>query len=167
MLSTGDTFILYGNSTIEALDASTRAVIWRHDNLTNISDALIAADGSLVYAVVYDSQDGASPRQALVAFDVKDSAVRWTFEPSGQALFSYSGAPQLRTAHGMLFVTLCLTSGSSRCNSQVLYGINGATGAVSWKFGASQVSAVQISQDEVVFQTSSSLWQNFKARFLA
>ncbi len=103
-----------------------------------------------------------------MAFDVKDSAVRWTFQPSGQALFVYPGSPQLRAARGMLYVTLCLSQGgSSRCDSQVLYGIDGATGAVAWKFGASQVSAVQVSQDDsaIVFQTSSSPWANFKARF--
>lgn len=168
ILATGDRFILYGNGTIEALDASSHALLWRHDNLANIPEAVIAADGSFVYAIVFDIQDSPTPRQALVAFDVKDSAVRWTFQPSGQVLFVYPGAPQLRAARGMLYVTLCLPqSGSSRCDSQVLYGINGATGAVAWKFGAGQVSAVQVSQggSAVVFQTSSSPWENFKARF--
>jgi outer membrane protein assembly factor BamB len=159
-------FILYGNGTIEALDASTQAVLWSHDNLATISEATLAPDGSLVYAIVLDSQDGATPQQALVAFDTKDSAIRWTFQPSGQVLFIYPGAPQLRSAHGMLYVALCLSPGAARCHAQALYGINGTTGAVSWKFGASQVSAVQVTQDggAVVFQTSSSLWENLKAR---
>ncbi len=38
MLATGGRFILYGNGTIEALDASTQAVLWRHDNLANIPE---------------------------------------------------------------------------------------------------------------------------------
>ncbi len=168
ILATGGRFILYGNGTIEAIDASTQAVLWRHDDLANIPDAVLAADGSLVYAIVFDTQDGSTQRQVLVAFDVKDSSVRWTFQPSGQALFVYPGAPQLHSAHGMLYVTICLLqSASSRCDSQALYGINGATGAVAWKFATGQVSALQVSQhgSTIVFQTSSSPWENFKARF--
>jgi outer membrane protein assembly factor BamB len=184
VLATRGEFILYGNGVIEALNASSRAVIWHHDSTATIAEATMAPGGSLVYAVVLDgAQDGtmavaaAGPgasAQALVAFDVQEGAVRWTFQPGGQGLFTYPGAPGLHTARGMLYVTLCMSpssathagAGSSPCGSQVLYGLNATSGSVAWKFAAGQVSAVQVSQDgsAVVFQTSSSLWDNLKAR---
>ncbi|HEV2579619.1 MAG TPA: PQQ-binding-like beta-propeller repeat protein, partial [Ktedonobacteraceae bacterium] len=176
LVAANGTLILYGSNTIEALDAASRAILWQHTNLANITGAVAAPDGSLVYAIVLDDLNNTSPtpHQALIAFDVTDSSVRWTFQPSTLALFLYPGAPALRLAHGMLYVTLCMapasppSSGDSSCNAQVLYGLNGATGAVSWQFGADQVTSVQVSQDgsAIIFQTSSSLWENFKARFL-
>jgi outer membrane protein assembly factor BamB len=174
ILVANGTLILYSGDTIEALDAATRAVLWQHTNLANIMDAVAAPDGSLVYAIVLDGQDGAAStsHQALVAFDVADSSIRWTFQPSAQALFLYPGVPALRMAHGMLYVTLCMTSASSgpasSCSSQVLYGLNGATGSVAWQFGADQVTSVQVSQDgsDIIFQSSSSLWETLKARLV-
>ena len=163
MLLANGTLILYGSDTIEALDPISHSVLWQHSDLVNISNALVSADGSLVYAIIFDNQESATTPQALVAFDVKDSSIRWTFQPSSQAQFTYPGAPQLRLAHGMLYVTTCMTS--SPCNSQVLYGLNAATGSVAWKFGANQVTSVQVSQDgsAIVFQSSSSMWDNLKA----
>ncbi len=167
VVAVGHEFILYGNGAIEAIDASTRSIIWQHTDLTSVSDVMASPDGSLIYAVVLDNIDGGTPRQSLIAFDTSDSAVRWTFQPSTQASFLFSGAPAMRDARGMLFVTLCFSSNASSCDSQALYGINDATGTASWAIDASQVGQVQVSQDGsvIVFQANSSPWENFKARF--
>lgn len=167
IVAVGHEFILYGNGAIEAIDATTHSVIWQHTDLSSVSNVMASPDGALVYALVLDNIDGGTPHQSLVAFDTADSAVRWTFQPSPQADFTWSGAPFLHFANGLLFVTACFPSGASACSTQALYGIHGTSGSVAWEFDASQVSQVQFSQDGsvIVLQANRSAWENLRAHF--
>lgn len=167
IVAVGHEFVLYGNGAIEAIDATTRSVLWQHTDLSGVSNVMASPDGTLVYALVLDNIDGGTPHQSLVAFDTGDSAVRWTFQPSSQADFTWDGAPPLHFADGLLFVTACFPSSTSACSTQALYGINGTSGSVAWEFDASQVSQVQYSQDGsgIVLQASRRAWENLRAQF--
>ena len=167
IVATGNEFILYGDGTIEAIDAATQNVLWKHQNMVAVSDVTVSANGSLIYAVVSNNLDSGSQHQALVAFDVKTTTVHWTFQPDEQALFLYPGAGALHEARGMLFVTLCLPGNTTSCGHQTLYGLDGNTGTVQWKISANRISHTHVTPDGsvVVFQSSSSAWEALQARF--
>ena len=168
IVATGSEFVLYGGGVIEAYNAATQSVLWKHDNLGGVSNVTISQDGSLVYAVIFNTLDGAIGEQSLVAFDVKINLIHWTFQPYTTAQLIYTGSNAIYGAqgmHGMLFVTTCQPGSSGNCNHQNLYALDGNTGSVRWTLQARQFSNAQLSQDgeTLTFQTYSSAWENLKA----
>ena len=167
IIAAGSKFILYGNGSIEAFDTATLSILWKHIDLLAVSDVSLSQDGSLVYAVVFNNVDGGRNEQALVAFDIDSNLVHWTFQPGAQAQLVYAGSRIIYNARGMIYVTACLPGSLGNCARQVLYGIDGQTGAARWNIGAGQISNAQLSPDEntITFQTNSSAWENLKAIF--
>ena len=161
----GSTFILYSSGAIEAIDANTQATLWKYENFVSVQDVIVSSDGSLVYALEINSVDGTHTTQSLVALDAHTKTARWTFQPSARALFVYPGSQHMQYARGSLFVTLCLPGNQGQCDHQTLYQLNAQSGAVDWKFEASAIDHVQVSQSGVAFQTQSTGWENLKRLF--
>src|SRR5207248_7209851 len=44
IIATGNEFILYGDGTIEAIDATTHNVLWKHQNMAAVSDVTVSAN---------------------------------------------------------------------------------------------------------------------------
>lgn len=169
IIADGSKFIVYGGGSIEAFDATTRSVLWKHINLVAVSNVSLSPDGSLVYAVVFNNVDGGTNVQALVAFDANSNLIHWTFQPSAQTQFVYAGSRIIYNANGMIYLATCISSSPGNCTQQVLYGIDESSGTARWKIAARRISALQISQDghTLTFQTNSSAWENLKALFHA
>ena len=167
IIADGSKFILYGGGSIEAFDASTQSVLWKHINLVAVSNVSLSLDGSLVYAVVFNNVDGGTNVQALVAFDANSNLIHWTFQPGAQAQLVYADARIIYNAGGMIYLASCFSSGPGTCNRQILYGIDESTGTARWQIESRRIYALQVSQDgnAITFQTSSSAWESLKAIF--
>ncbi len=167
IIANSSTFILYGGGSIEAVDATTQRVLWKHVNLVAVSNVSLSPDGSLVYAVIFNNTGGGTNVQALVAFDARLNLIRWTFQPGAQAQFVYAGSRIIYNANGMIYLASCFAGSAAPCYRQVLYGINESTGAARWQIEARRIYALRISKDgnTLSFQTSSSAWENLKAAF--
>ena len=165
IIANGSKFILYGGGTIEAYDAATQSVLWKHINLVAVSNVSLSPDGSIVYAVVFNNVNGGTNVQALVAFDANSNMIHWTFQPGAQAQLVYAGSRIIYNTGGMIYLATCYSNGT--CNRQVLYGIDESTGSARWKIEARRIYALRISQDghTLSFQTISSAWENLKALF--
>ena len=167
ILADGSTFILYGGGSIEAFDAATQSVLWKHINLVAVSNVSLSPDGSLVYAVVFNNVNGGTNVQALVAFDARSNLIHWTFQPGAQAQIVYAGSRIIYKANGMIYLATCFVGSAGTCYRQVLYGIDESTGATHWQIEARRIYALHLSQDghTLSFQTISSAWENLKAIF--
>jgi outer membrane protein assembly factor BamB len=167
IIADGSKFILYGGGSIEAFDATTQSVLWKHINLVAVSNVSLSPDGSLVYAVVFNNVDGGTNVQALVAFDANSNVIHWTFQPGAQAQLVYAGSRIIYNAGGMIYLATCFSGSAGTCNRQALYGIDETTGVARWKIEARRIYALYISQDghTLSFQTTSSAWENLKAIF--
>ncbi len=107
IIADGSAFILYGGGSIEAFDATTQSVLWKHINLVAVSNVSLSADGSVVYAVVFNNVDGGTNVQALVAFDARSNLIHWTFQPGAQAQLVYAGSRIIYNAGGMIYLASC------------------------------------------------------------
>lgn len=167
ILGNGNRFILYGGGSIEAVDGTSHSVLWKHLELVAVSNVSLSPDGSTVYAVVFNSVDGGTNTQALVAFDANLGLIRWTFQPGAQAQFVYTGARIIYNASGMIYVATCVASGPGPCTHQVLYGVDEQTGKARWQIQARRIFALQSSPDGqmLTFQIESSAWENLKGIF--
>lgn len=163
IIADGSKFILYGGGSIEAFDAATQSILWKHINLVAVSHVSLSPDGSLVYAVVFNNVDGGTNEQALVAFDANSNLIHWTFQPGAQLV--YAGAHIIYNARGLIYLATCVSSAPGTCNRQVLYSIDESTGKARWQIEARRIYALQIAQNGLIFQTSSSAWENLKAIF--
>ena len=159
--------LLYGNGAIEALDTNTQQIIWSQLQLDGIPNLQISDDGTLAYAITTDSIEGSPIAQALVAIDMKNGSVRWTFQPSAQVSFIPFQSSGILNNRGIVLTSFCLTLPPSPCTQQFFYALNAATGAVIWKYVGTSISDVQLSDDgtTVLFQRASSAWFDLTERF--
>ncbi|MEO8956620.1 MAG: PQQ-binding-like beta-propeller repeat protein [Ktedonobacteraceae bacterium] len=159
--------LLYGNGAIEALDTNTQQIMWSQQQLDAIQNLQISDDGTLAYATTTDSIEGSSPAQALVAIDMKNGSVHWTFQPSAQVTFIPLQTSGIFYNRGIVLTSFCSTLPPTPCTQQFLYALNATTGAVIWKYVGNSISDVQISNDgtAVLFQRNSSAWLDLTERF--
>ena len=169
IIAVDNTFLVYGDSTIEAVNAATQQIIWKQDNFDAIQNLKVSDDKKTVYIVQLNSVDQSlpTPVQALTALDIKTGSVRWTFQPSAQASFVNPHSEGLQYSKGILFATLCMPDAQSSCARQRLYAIDAATGNALWKFEAQSIFNLHVSPDgsTVLLQTHSTAWINLIGRF--
>lgn len=159
--------LLYGDGEIEALDTNTQQFIWSQQQLDAVQGLQISDDGTLAYATTTDSIEDSPPTQALVAIDMKNGSVRWTFQPSTQITFISLQSSGILYNRGMVLTSFCSSLPSTPCSQQFLYALNATTGAVLWKYVGNSIEDVQLSNDgtTVLFQRNSSAWLDLTERF--
>ncbi len=164
IVTTRSAFILYSANTLEAIDGRNQRVLWKQGPFASIQQVSLSDDQSLLYVLETSSLDGNTRSQALTALDIKSGGARWTFQPTAQARFFAPGLGYFHLVSGSIFTTACATAS---CSRETLYALNATTGALLWKFEATQVSSVQVSSDgsTVLFQTQNNILDTLKAQF--
>ncbi len=159
--------LLYGNGAIEALDINTQQIIWSQQQLDAIQNLHISDNGTLAYATTTVSVEGSSPTQALVAIDMKNGSVRWTFQPSAQVTFIPLQSVGILYNQGIVLTSFCSLLPPTPCTQQFLYALNATSGVAVWKYVGNSISDVQLSNDgtTVLFQRTSSAWLDLTERF--
>jgi outer membrane protein assembly factor BamB len=169
IVATGNLFLIYGDGFLEAVDAITHQTVWSHNELDEVEQLRISDDGTMAYVVLIDTIAGSSPAQVLTALDLKTGSVHWTFQPTSQLSFVHLQSDGLQYQHGRLFTTVCFSSYTTDqdCTHEGLYALNAATGAILWKFEATNFARVYVSADGgvLLFQATSSDWLDFIQRF--
>ncbi len=157
-----DIFLLYGGGTLQAVDPSDQHIIWSQKQLEDIQSLKVSDDGTLIYAILTNTQPGSPTTQVLAALDVKTGTARWTFQPFEQERFVNAQSGGFQYSNSMLYATVCSTAHQTACDHEVLYAINAATGDKEWNFEANSIYNVQVSAggDIVAFQTNNSIWGN-------
>jgi outer membrane protein assembly factor BamB len=165
--ASGTTMLVYGNGQIQAINAASQQRIWSLKQLNAIENLHISDDGRLVYATVSDSIEGSPPTQGLVALDMENGAVRWTFQPFEATMYVPLAPAGFIYQHTIVLTLVCQSSPQKACTSQRLYALNASTGAELWHYEGNSISDVHLSPDDgrVVFQNDSSGWQDLTARF--
>ena len=152
-----------------ALDGATGKVIWSY--IPELDEALVARQTHSPYnrgaaigegKVFVGTVDG-----RLIALDMKNGAVRWTFQPFEATMYVPLAPDGFIYRHTILLTLVCQSSPQKACSSQHLYALNAATGAELWQYEGNSIADVHLSADDsrVVFQNNSSGWQDLTARF--
>ncbi len=159
--------LLYGNGAVVAFDTNTQQIIWSQQQLDAIQNLQISDDGTLAYAITTDSIESNTAAQALVAIDMKNGSVRWTFQPPAQVTFIPLPPSGIFYNRGIVLTSFCPALPPTPCSHQFLYALNATTGAVIWKYVGNSISDVQLSNDgtTVLFQRNSSAWLDLTERF--
>jgi outer membrane protein assembly factor BamB len=165
--ASGTTILVYGNGQIQAIDAASQQLIWSLKQLNAIENLHISDDGRLVYVTVSDSIEGSPATQGLVALDMKNGAVRWTFQPFEATMYVPLAPDGFIYQHTILLTLVCQSSPQKACTLERLYALNASTGAELWQYEGNSIADVHLSTDDgrVVFQNNSSGWQDLTARF--
>lgn len=169
IVASGNLFLIYGHGFLEAVDATTRQIVWSHNELDEVKQLKISDDGTMAYAVLINTVPGNSPAQVLTALDLKTGAAHWTFQPTSQLSFIHLQSDGFQYQHGRLFTIVCFSSQvtDQGCTRQGLYALDAATGAILWKFESTNFVNVRMSADGglLLFQATSSDWLDFIQRF--
>lgn len=165
--SYGTTVILYDSTDIEAINTLTQHIVWSQKQLDAIHNLRISNDGTLAFVTTTDSIEGSTPTQALVALDMSNGTVRWTFQPSDQINFIPLATGGIAYSQNVILTTFCLSQLLLPCTQQYLYALNPSTGATLWKYAGNTFSAVYLSNDgrTVLFQRNSNAWLDLTERF--
>ncbi len=165
----GNIFLIYGDSTVEAINATTQQIIWKQDQFDAIEGVKVSDDKKTVYVVQLNSIDQSTPTpiQAITALELKTGSVRWTFQPPNQASFINPQSDGFQYHNDTLFATICMPDPQSPCARERLYAINAATGNALWKFEAKSIFDLHVSSNgqAVFLQTRSTEWINLIGRF--
>lgn len=158
-------FLLYGGGTIQAVDPVDQHTIWSQKQLVDVQGLKISDDGTKAYAIL-DNLKGSSTTQVLAAMDVLTGTVRWTFQPFEQERFVNAQSGGFQYHNSTLYATICSTANQTSCDEDALYAINAGTGKMLWKFEASSIYDIHVSDggDTIALQTNNSVWENFTER---
>ncbi len=167
VVAASNIFLIYGSKTLQAINPADQHSIWSQKPPEAIQSLKLSEDGTMIYAILADTQPGNPTTQLLTALDVKTGAVRWTFQPSEQEQFVDAQSDGFQDSKSMLYATVCLGGNQTTCDHEVLYAINATTGEQAWKFEANSIFNVHVNtnSDSVVFQTDSSTWGNLTGQF--
>jgi len=165
--SYGTTVILYESTDIEAINTLTQHIVWSLKQLDAIHNLRISNDGTLAFVTTTDSIEGSAPTQALVALDMSNGTVRWTFQPSDQINFIPLATGGIAYSQNIILTTFCLSQLPVPCTQQYLYALNPSTGTTLWKYAGNTFSDVYLSSDGriVLFQRNSNAWLDLTERF--
>jgi polyvinyl alcohol dehydrogenase (cytochrome) len=133
--------------TLYALRASDGAERWKHtlhpegsaDDPTEIQSSPVVADGLVIFG--FDGHDDPATRAGIVALDVANGAVKWTFDPDRGGPSTGCGgvwsSPSVDRTLGLVY------SGSANCvtspagwnkYSEAIFALDLHTGEPKWRF---------------------------------
>jgi outer membrane protein assembly factor BamB len=165
VVAVNNVFLLYGGDTLQAVDPLDQHRIWIQKQLEDTLNLKISDDGTQIYAIL-DKLKGRSTIQVLTALDILTGTVRWTFQPFEQERFVNAQSDGFQYRSNTLYATICSTVHQASCDEEALYAINAATGKMVWKFEASSIYNIHVSDGGsiIAFQKTTSVWENLTER---